>query len=106
MYRIRPNFQGAQFLRIAISKHFAETIFADQVFRVYDILKFRGLNFRGLLGSTKITCLKKFGRIWYAIKPPFKQIHMYSTYSVHVYIYMYVLSVTDTISVLMALTRN
>ena len=29
---VRPNFQGAQLLRIAISKHFAETIFADQEF--------------------------------------------------------------------------
>ena len=29
-YRIRPNFQGAQFSRIAIFKQFAETIFADQ----------------------------------------------------------------------------
>ena len=34
MYRIRPNFRGAQFSRIALSKHFAETIFADQGFRV------------------------------------------------------------------------
>ena len=32
IYRIRPNFRGAQFSRIAISKHFAETIFADQEF--------------------------------------------------------------------------
>ena len=28
------NFRGAQFSRIALSKHFAETIFADQGFRV------------------------------------------------------------------------
>ena len=41
VYRIRPNFRGAQFSWIAISKeHFAETIFADQEFRVYSILKF------------------------------------------------------------------
>ena len=31
-YRIRPNFRGAQFSRIVLSKHFAETIFADQGF--------------------------------------------------------------------------
>ena len=29
-YRIRPNFRSAQFSRIAIFKHFAETIFADR----------------------------------------------------------------------------
>ena len=62
-YRIRPNFRGAQFSRIAISKHFVETIFADQEFRVYGILKFRQLNFRGLLATgsaktAKITCLE------------------------------------------------
>ena len=34
------KFRGAQFLRIAISKHFVETIFADQEFRVYGIQKF------------------------------------------------------------------
>ena len=34
LYRIRPNFRGAQFPRIALSKHFAETIFMDQEFRV------------------------------------------------------------------------
>ena len=54
-YHIRPNFRGAQFSRIAISKHFAETIFADQEFRVYSILKFRELNFRRLLKSVKTT---------------------------------------------------
>ena len=32
IYRIRPNFQGAQFSRTAVSKHFAKTIFADQEF--------------------------------------------------------------------------
>ena len=53
IYRIRPNFCGAQFSWIALSKHFAETIFADQEFRVYGILKFRELNFRGLLKSAK-----------------------------------------------------
>ena len=52
-YRIRPNFRGAQFSRIGISKQFAETIFVDQEFRVYGILKFRELNFRGLLESAK-----------------------------------------------------
>ena len=31
IYRIRPNFRGTQFSRIAIFKHFAETIFADHV---------------------------------------------------------------------------
>ena len=35
------------------SRHFAETIFADQEFRIYDILIFRERNFRGLLGSAK-----------------------------------------------------
>ena len=30
---MRPNFRAAQFSRIAISKHFAEAIFADQEFR-------------------------------------------------------------------------
>ena len=40
-YCIRPNFRGAQFSRIAISEHFAETIFVDQEFGVYGILKFR-----------------------------------------------------------------
>ena len=34
VYRIRPNFRGAQFSQIAISKHFVETIFADQEFQV------------------------------------------------------------------------
>ena len=52
-YRIRPNFRGAQFLWIAFSKHFAETIFADQELRVYGILKFCELNFHGLLKSAK-----------------------------------------------------
>ena len=51
--RIRPNFWGAQFLRIAISKHFAGKIFADQEFWKYSILKFHALNFRGLLKSAK-----------------------------------------------------
>ena len=50
---MHPNFRGAQFSRIAISKHFAETIFAEQAFRVYGIVKFRKLNFRGLLESAK-----------------------------------------------------
>ena len=40
LYRIRPNFQGTQFLQVAISKHFAETIFADQGFQVYSVLQF------------------------------------------------------------------
>ena len=53
IYRIRPNFRGAQFSRVALSKHFAETIFADEEFRIYSILKFRELNFRGLLKSAK-----------------------------------------------------
>ena len=44
-YRIRPNFQGAQFSLIAISKYFAETIFADQEFLIYGILTFRELIF-------------------------------------------------------------
>ena len=47
-YNIRPNFCGAQFPQIAISKHFAETIFVHQEFpefRVLGILKFRQLNF-------------------------------------------------------------
>ena len=48
-YRICPNFRGAQFSRIAFSKHLAETIFADQEFRVYGILKFRELNFCEML---------------------------------------------------------
>ena len=34
-------FEAYSFLRIAISKHFVETIFADQEFQVYGILKFR-----------------------------------------------------------------
>ena len=50
---MRPNFRGTQFSRIAISKHFVETIFAGEEFRVYGILKFRVLNFRGLLGFAK-----------------------------------------------------
>ena len=64
IYRIRPNFRGAQFSRIAISKHFVETIFAGEEFRVYDILKFRMLNFHGLLGlakTMKIACLEILG---------------------------------------------
>ena len=35
---------------IAIPKQFVETIFADQEFRVYGVLKFRELSFRELLG--------------------------------------------------------
>ena len=68
MYHICPNFRGAQFSRIAISKRFMETIIADREFRVYDILKFRELNYHRLLGSAKtdeITCLENldvFGR--------------------------------------------
>ena len=31
-YRIRPNFRSTQFSWIALSKHFAKTIFADQGF--------------------------------------------------------------------------
>ena len=52
-YRISPNFRGAQFFRIPVSKHRAETIFADQEFqefRVYGILKLRWLNFCVLQG--------------------------------------------------------
>ena len=52
-YRIGPNFWGVQFSRIAISKQFMETIFADQEFRVYSILKFHVRNFHGLPGSVK-----------------------------------------------------
>ena len=33
IYRIAPNFQGAQFSRIGVFKHFVETIFADHGFR-------------------------------------------------------------------------
>ena len=50
---MRQNFQAAQFSQIAISKHFTETIFADQEFRVYGFVKFCELNFRGLLKSAK-----------------------------------------------------
>ena len=57
-YCIHPNFRGAQFPRIAISKQFAETIFADQEFRVYNSLKIRELNFRGLLKFAKIMRLE------------------------------------------------
>ena len=46
-YHICPNFRGAQFSQIAISKHFAETIFVDQEFGVYGIPIFHMLNFRG-----------------------------------------------------------
>ena len=59
-YRIHPNFRGAQFSRIAISKHFAETIFTDQAFRVYGILKFCQLNFRELLKSVKTKKITRF----------------------------------------------
>ena len=55
-YHIRPNFRGAQSSRIANFKHFTETIFVDQEFQefqLYGILKFRELNFRGLLGIHK-----------------------------------------------------
>ena len=45
-------------MRIALSKHFAETNCTDQKFRVYGILKFCKLNFRGLLKSAKITLLE------------------------------------------------
>ena len=61
VYHIRPNFRATQFSQITISKHFAETIFVDQKFQVYCILKFRELVFWGLLGSAKnaqITCLE------------------------------------------------
>ena len=60
---IRPIFQGAQFLRIAIFKHFMEAIFPDQEFRVCRILKFRKLNFSGLLGSGKNVKLR-VSKIW------------------------------------------
>ena len=53
MFTVRPSFQGTQFSRIAISKHFAETTFADQEFRVYRILKFHVPDFRGLLGTAE-----------------------------------------------------
>ena len=49
------------------SKHFAKTIFADHEFRVYGILKFRELNFRGLVGireNRENYAPRKFGRIW------------------------------------------
>ena len=46
-YCIHPDFRGAQFSQIATSKHFAETICADQGFWVYGIPKFRQLNVRG-----------------------------------------------------------
>ena len=55
-----PNFRGAQFPQIAISKHFAETIFVDQEFRVYGNLNFRELNFRGLLKSVKTAKITLF----------------------------------------------
>ena len=60
-YRIRPNFRGAKFSRIALSKHFTETIFADQGFRIYGILKFSDIKFHRLLKSVKtvkIMCLQ------------------------------------------------
>ena len=50
---MRPNFRAAQFSRIAISKKIAETIFADQQFRVYGFVKFRELDIRELLKSVK-----------------------------------------------------
>ena len=50
LYRISPNFRGGQFSRIAISKHFAETIFADQEFQVYGL---------GSAKTAKITRLEK-----------------------------------------------
>ena len=82
MYRIPPNFRGAQFSRIAIPKHFAETIFADQEFRVYGIplllalhfekvygiLKFRELNFRRLLGSAKTAKITRLENLGVAIR--------------------------------------
>ena len=72
-YCIRPKFRGTQFSRIAISKHFTETIFTNQKFqefRVYGILKFRELNFRGLLGiheNRENYAPRKFGLIRYII---------------------------------------
>ena len=48
----RPIFADCYF------QHFTEKIFADQEFSVYSILKFRELNFCGLLKSAKITCLE------------------------------------------------
>ena len=49
VYRIRPNIRGTQFSRIALSKQFAVTIFADQELRVY--------------WYSKISRPRKFGRI-------------------------------------------
>ena len=43
LYRIRTNFQGTQFSQIAISKHFTQTIFSNQEFRVHGILNFVSL---------------------------------------------------------------
>ena len=64
------KFRGAQFSRIAISKHLAETIFADQEFRVYGIQKFRQPNFRGLLYTIRENSEnygpRKFGHIRYS----------------------------------------
>ena len=57
----RPNFRRAQFSWIAISKLFAETIFTDLEFRVWGIVKFGELNFRGFIESAntaKITLLE------------------------------------------------
>ena len=48
IYRICPNFRDTQFSRIVLSKQFAETIFADQEFRVYGIINFASLKFREL----------------------------------------------------------
>ena len=68
IYHIGQIFRGSQFSRIAISKHFAETVFADQELRVYGLLKFHELNFRGLLGirgNHGNYALQKFGCIEY-----------------------------------------
>ena len=67
MYRIRPGFRSAQFSRIALSKHFAETLFADQEFRVYGILKFRELNFRELLESAKTAKITRLENLTYMV---------------------------------------
>ena len=60
LFTVYVQIFAAQFLRIAFSKHFAETIFMDQEFRVYSILKFRELNFRGLLKSAKTVKIMHF----------------------------------------------
>ena len=71
IFHIRPHFQGTQFSQIALSKHFAETIFVDQEFRVYSTKKFCQLNFRGLLKSTKTTIIMSL-KIWtYTVVRPY-----------------------------------